>query len=187
MTEALVVFTIEPPETILMQGGSQKWKVQTDRAKRCDMLICVQNRNGVGRHDWAWCEPTEPDKAAFLIGHIDDVVPSDEEGRSLVKISDFARINIPNVWEGWRFPVRYMSLSDLGIDPTTLNFQPVPAPSPPVQADPAAGDRNASEPVIGSNGNAATSTRPLSLSEAKLGLAAMYGVPPDAIEITIRG
>jgi len=186
MAEVLVVFTIEPPQTILQQGGSQKWKVQADRARQCDFLVCVQNRNGAGRNEWAWCEPTEPDKSAFLIAHIEDVVPSDEEGRFLVKISSFARIHVPNVWHGWRFPVRYMSLSDLGIDPATLDFQPVPEPSP--QPTPAAAvplkpipNRNSA------NGDAASAPRPLSLADAKHGLAAMYGVSPDAIEITIRG
>ena len=120
-----------------------------------------------------------------MIAHIEDVVPSEEEGRFLVKIRDFSRIYVQNVWRGWRFPVRYMSLSDLGIDPATLDFRPVPEPSP--QPTPAAVPLNAIPNRNSANGDAASAPRPLSLADAKQELAVMYGVSPDAIEITIRG
>jgi hypothetical protein len=44
-------------------------------------------------------------------------------------------------------------------------------------------DKASSIPVI----QQATTARPLTIEQAKLGLAAHFGVPADAIEITIRG
>jgi hypothetical protein len=123
MSDAMFVFTVEHPDLILQQGGTQYWKVRDWRVRECEYVVCVQNRN-LGDRDW--CQPTEPHGSAFLIGHISDVVPSEEEGRFLVKMRDFSRIVVPDVWQGWRFPVRYMPLSNVGIDPTNLQFQPMP-------------------------------------------------------------
>jgi len=51
---------------------------------------------------------------AFMIGRISDVVPSTEtEGRWLVKFDEYARLDIPSFWQGWRNPVRYTTLEEL--------------------------------------------------------------------------
>ncbi len=179
MSEAMFVFTVEEPNLILRQGGTQSWKVSHRRARECEYeyVVCVQNQRV---EDRAWCRPTEPHGTAFLIGHISEVVPSAEQGRFLVKIRDFAIISVPNVWQGWRFPIRYMPLADVGIDPDTLEFQPVPAPS----ADSMPANERPNRPVAGS-------IPPVSLSDAlfdaKRALAARLGISAAAIEITIRG
>jgi len=170
MSEAIFVLTIEPPEVILEQGGTKHWKLQPGRARECDYVVCVQNRN-LERKGWAWCTPTEPDKSAFLVGHISDVVPSEEPGRFLIKIDSFSLVHVPNVWGPWRFPVRYMSLSDAGIDQSTLNFQPLP---------------ERSETTVTPRQQPAEVQGVHALTEAKERLAAIFGVDVSAIEITIR-
>jgi hypothetical protein len=104
------------------------------------------------------------------------VVPSpDHEGRYLIQFSEYAPVNVPDAWKGDRNPIKYVaSLKNLGIDPSTLKWEPMPeagaAPGPtPAPVKPNAG------------------VQPLTMSEAKKGLAITFGVAPEAIEITIRG
>jgi hypothetical protein len=119
MTNAVVVLTARGPDKILAEGGSQNWRLNEDRARKSEYLVCVQNR-----HNGNWGSATEPHGTAFLIGRITEIVPSPEEPqRWLIKIGQYAKINVPNVWQSWRFPVRYMSLEELGIDPEKLEFE----------------------------------------------------------------
>jgi hypothetical protein len=122
-----------------------------------------------------WGDGKEAHGTAFMVGRIADVVPSTEtEGRWLVTFDQYARIDIPDVWQGWRNPVKYTTLDKLGVSLQGVTFQPMP----PIDADgeislePHNGDKQAFR---------------LTISEAKRGLAASFGVPPDAVEITIRG
>ena len=66
----------------------------------------------------------------------------------------------------------------LGIDPERLSWQAMPAPSfdpvPPTKED----DEADFQPAAG---------RPLTMAEAKKGLALTFNVPASSIEITIRG
>jgi hypothetical protein len=120
MQKAIVVFTARGPEKILAEEGSQAWRLRADRARQSDYLVCTQNR-----HNGGWGNATEPHGTAFLIGRISEIVPSPERpDRWLIKISEYARISIPNVWQ-WQYPVRYTSLEELQIDPKKLAFEPV--------------------------------------------------------------
>jgi hypothetical protein len=169
---ALVVFTSRGFTTILSEGGSQAWVLDPSRARKCAYLVCTQNR-----HDKEWGSPEDPHGAAFLVGKIDRVVPSVlllGKRRWLVRISAYARISKPEVWEGLRNPVRYTTLRALGIDPAMLLFKPVSAPLP--VAVPAARPSTYAEDVL-----------PLTIPEAKRGLAAGLAVSPDAIDIRVRG
>ena len=86
----------------------------------------------------------------------------------MIAISEFARINYPDLWDHGRNPVRYASLEELGISLDGLEFQPM---------------QTRGEPL------AATERCPtmLTIAEAKKALAATFGVKPEDIEITIRG
>ncbi len=174
MSDTLLVFTMEPPELILSQGGTQEWKVREWRAKQCRYVICVQNQFGHYR-DWT-CRPTQPHGSAFLIGRIADVVATTED-RYLIKISDYSRINLPDFWPGGQMPVRYRSLADVGVDPDSLDFAPIENSGIGSERGPAPPRSNDAAPEV----------RPLSLADAKRGLAATFGVRPESIEITIRG
>jgi hypothetical protein len=142
------------------------------RAKQCSWLVCTQNRHNAN-HDFE--DASEPHGSAFLVGRISGLRRSEEnpsEERWLITISEYALIHRPNVWRGWRNPVRYTSLNELGIDPGELSFQQLQALIEPPARAPAV------PPHTG---------RGLTIAEAKRGLALTFGVGEDAIEITIRG
>jgi hypothetical protein len=161
---AIVVFTGKSSAHILELGGSSSWKLNRSNAKRHKYLVCC--RSGID-----WVEGPEPHGSAFLIGLISDVVPSIEtKNRWLIKISHYAKVDIPDVWKGWRNPVRYTDMESLEIDPEGLEFQPL--------RDAETGNNNVD--------NALRLDR-LTIAAAKCGLAKTFGVKEEAIEITIRG
>jgi len=161
---AILVFTARSPNRILAEGGSQAWVLDRRRARQAEYLVCAQNTQT------NWGDATEPHGTAFLVGRVADVIRSPEdEDRWLIRISEYAQIDLPDAWQGWRNPVRYTTLEEIGIDPATLTFKPIPEMSEdPVSADDAG-------------------VKPLTIAEAKAGLAAQFSVSVDAIEITIRG
>lgn len=177
MTGAIVVFTAKSVESILREGGSASWRLDRSHARQCPYAVCTRNAKA------EWSEGSEPHHAAFLVGKVLDVVPCKPtpenkeapENRYLVKFSEYARVNIEGVWLGDRNPVKYSTLEDLGIDPEKLKWEMMPE-------DPSA-------PTEGGYINDTHSRRisPLTMAEAKEGLALTFGVPPEAIEIVIRG
>ncbi len=175
---AIVVFTARSPDRIIQEGGSQAWVLNPARAKNCDFLVCTQNRHNP---DHEFSDATEEHGAAFLIAKISGIIASPEgrDDRWLIEISEFARINKPDVWNHWRNPVRYSSLSELGIDLAGVEFEPMPnAKERPIKRQPAP-----PREAVAAAGPPAT----LTIAEAKKALAATFGVKPDAVEITIRG
>lgn len=180
--EIAVVFTARRLERILAEGGTSSWRLDPNRTRRCEFVVCTRNAHG----HWDqgnWGEGPEAHHAAFVVGKIQKVVPSTappENGESpksryLIQFSEFARVNIPDVWKGDRNPVKYMSLEELGIDFSKLKWEAMPEPD----VTPA--------PVVESLSASMASTGPLTMAEAKKGLALTFNVPPEAIEITIRG
>lgn len=150
---------------MLAEGGSQAWVLDAKRAKKCDYVICIQNRGFTD--DWG--SVSAPHHTAFLVGKLDTVVHSKEDNchnRWKLTFSEYAEINIPDAWPGNRNPVYYTNLDDFGIDISTLEFHPMPEQECDVQTQ--------------KNGC-------LTISEAKEGLALTFGVTPSDIEITIRG
>ena len=169
--DAIVVFTARSPARIVREGGSQSWVLNAVRAKNCQWLVCTQNRHNP---DHEFSDATEPHGHGFLVGKVSGIRPSQEPGdedRWHITISQFARIDMPDLWDHGRNPVRYTSLVELGIDPTKLTWEALPAPQ--VEAKPA--------PL------ATPAQAGLTIAEAKKALAATFGVKPEAVEITIRG
>jgi hypothetical protein len=160
---AIAVFTGKTLETLLAQGGSGPWVGAEERVKQQQYLVCVRKaKRGTDDHG-----------AAFLIGKIAEVQKHgfDRRGqqRWFFQISDFATLTHPGKWD-WRNPVRYSTVEDLGIELKKLKFKP----APPATVSP---------PMVES----APSVKPLTIAEAKAGLAAKFGVSPDAIDIHIKG
>lgn len=171
MTEAVVVFTAKSVERILDEGGTSSWRLDRNHARQAAYAVCIRNAHA------DWTEGPEPHHTAFLVGKVKDVVPTPtREGRFLIQFSEYARINLPDAWHGGRNPVSYGSLEDLGIDPSTLKWEPMPN----VTASAIRSDAESPRAKIGAVG-------PLTMAEAKQGLAQTFGVKPEAIEITIRG
>jgi len=175
--EAVVVFTAKSIERILREGGTSSWRLDRNHARRCDYAVCTRNANA------GWVEGNEAHHSAFLLGKIRDVVacaPTPEnsespENRYLIQFSEFARINIPDVWRGDRNPVKYTSLEALVIDPSKLQWEVMP-------------EGNSGAATAADIGAAKQhGVAPLTLAEAKKGLALTFNVAPEAVEITIRG
>ena len=162
--EMLIVFTAKSVEWCLEVGGTQSWALDPKRARHCDYAVLCQNRTT------EWGDGKEPHRTAFMIGHIVDVVPSTEtDGRWLVKFDKYARINIPDYWEGLHNPVRYRKLDELPLSISDLTFEPMPEIS---------NHPETAKPKLPAK---------LTMDDAKKGLAATFGVKPDAVEIIIHG
>lgn len=150
MNTAIQTFTKNSLEDILDRGGDYDWVLDQDRAKKCQYLVCCSSQ-GANR------------KSSFLVGKISgvDFTYTRESSKNgyLVRISEYAEINIPDSWPGNQNPVRYTSLEELNIDLASLKFQKI------------------SKSVSAS----------FTIAQAKTGLAKHYGVSEDSIEITIKG
>jgi len=169
MDKAIIVFTAKSIDRILQEGGTSSWRLNRLNARKCDYAICTRNANA------DWVEGSEEHHSAFIIGKVKDVVPCPiTEDRFLILFDEFALVNIPDVWKEDRNPLRYSSLEEIGIDPAKLDWKPMPE----VEQKP---EPQKAEPTFGKTGS------PLTMAQAKEGLALTFGVSPDSIEITIRG
>jgi hypothetical protein len=170
---AVIVFTAKSIDRLLREGGTSSWRLDRNHARKCTYAVCTRNANA------DWVEGPEEHHSAFLVGKVSDVVPCPEyadKSRYLVQFSEFARVNIPDAWKGDRNPVKYGTLQELGIDPSTLKWEAMPVAA----STPAPTSEKPVEPSPVASG-------PLTMAEAKKGLALTFGVAPEAIEITIRG
>lgn len=162
---AIAVFTAKSLSTILEEGGSSSWKLDRNNARICEYLVCTRNAHA------DWVQGPEEHSSAFLVGKVSDIVPApDSEGRWLISISEYALVEMPDVWQGWRNPVKYTTLEDLGFDLAALSFQLMPPPS-------------AKQATLGEYKSNADSA----FARAKQIVAGALGVPANAIEITVRG
>jgi hypothetical protein len=176
----IVVYTYKTAESLIAACGSGKWKLDIGKARKAKYLVCVRNKTPKPEdHGTVPNELIGPEQhqSAFLVARITGIEPSDEANRSVVLFDRYARVSIPDVWKGWRYPVRYLdSLGDLGILEADLEFLPTEdSPSSPA---PAGGVRSLDTPALEGH---------LTIAEAKRRLARTFGVAPDAIDITIRG
>ena len=165
---AVTVFTGKSLDRIIQEGGSQSWKLDASRARKCEYLVCTQNAHNP--EDYA--DGTEPHGSAFLVGRISQVSPATDgdAGRWKIEFSEYARISQLGVWTGDRNPVRYTTLDELGIDLGDATFEKV-QPGTSVAAAPSSTE----------------ATSGLTIRQAKAGLAKTYDVDVDSIEIVIRG
>lgn len=167
MVDTVMVFTGKGLAQIVAEGGSQAWALDAGRANGCTYLVGTQNRK---RAHEDWSNPEAPQGTGFVVARIAGIGPAPNyAGRSIIRISDYAVVDIPNLWDGGRNPVRYTSLAALGIDVSKLTFTQLDLAAP-VASVPAA-------PALDG----------LTIAQAKAGLAVTFGVDVDAIDITIRG
>lgn len=165
---AIVVFTKKSVDHILSVGGSDWWVLNDERAEKYPYIVCC--RSGLDLTDG---DP--PQGSAFLVGRISGVISGKDGKRKRIQISEYATVAIPGAWKGWRNPVRYSDLAELGINPKGLKFLPVPeVVGGGFEADDAPEEEGAH------NGG-------LTIQQAKRGLAKTFAVAEDAIEIVIRG
>lgn len=131
-----------------------------------------------------WGDGTEQHHIAFLIGKVSDVIPTSPtpennespQDRFLIRFSEYAHLAIPDSWpKGYRNPVRYATLDELGINTSTLKWEPMPehTEEPDEEVAPALTPKGC--------------VKALTIFQAKQGLALTFGVSPEAVEIIIRG
>jgi hypothetical protein len=167
---AIAVFTADSRNQILEIVGSASWVVAEKQALRREYLVCIRNARDVNFHDH------EPHGTAFLVGRIKGLTRHGEDKKGMprwiIKLSEYALTDYPEKWGEWRNPVKYTTLEELGIDLKDLSFKPMPEATRVLPPQPS------SEGIR---------TRPLTILEAKAGLALQFGVLPEAIEILIKG
>ena len=170
-SNAVCVLSARGLEKILEEGGSQAWVLDAKRARTCEYVVVVQNRDFADNGD-DWGNVSAEHHNAFIVGRLKGVVRSSEVGngnRWMLQFSEYAEIDIADAWPGNRNPVFYTDLKSMNIDVASLRFEAMPDV----------------EPVATSTPNGITSN--LTIAEAKEGLARTFGVSPSSIQITING
>ncbi len=169
-SDAIAVYTFKGRESILAHGGTSSWVLNRANARAFHWVVCTRNANDKS------AEGPEPHGSAFLVARIAEIVPSPEPGfedRWLIRFSEYADVAVLDAWKGWRNPVKYTTLEELGIDPSTLDLKSMPAGA--LTFSPADLALQEKSPFK------------LTIAKAKEGLANNFGVSPEAVHITIRG
>ncbi len=167
--DVVMVLTSKSFETMVAEGGSGNWKANEDSIRRCRWIVAVRNRHT------DWSQGKEEHGTAFLIGKVVGVKPSAEhKDRLVIAFDRYASLNKPNAWpNGFRNPVCYTTLEDLGINSEELKWKEFPgssraAVSSKEEAEP---DRQLPSAV---------------LEKAKLMIAASLSIAPSAVKISIQ-
>jgi hypothetical protein len=157
--DTAMVLTGRSPERIVRERGSRSWRIDVDKWRHAQWLVCTQNQKA------DHLGPTEPHRSGFLVGRISGIIPApDDPGRWHFAISEYARIAMPELWDYGHYPVRHTSLAALGIDPATLHFQPI-------DQAPTATERDFSAVM----------------AQARMLISQGTGVRPEAVRIAIEG
>jgi hypothetical protein len=168
MPDTIITFTSRSLDEVLRTGGSQEWVLNRKNARNATYLVCARNAHG----DVGTGPGDEAHKSGFLIGKISGLAAGENDPeRFLILISEYAEIDVPDLWTFGRNPVRYANVQDLCIDLDDLEWKPMP--------------ETAREPVPVRAKK--TITRPAGIFDAaKQMIAAQLGIGVDSIEITIR-
>jgi len=165
---SIIVFTAKNLAKTIEQGGIGNWKLNAIRAKKADYVVLTANS-----HHRKTTHSKEKHRSAFLVGKISGVSPetydelgNKEDDRWLIEISEYAMVDIPEVWGGYQNPVKYADIEDLGIKLDLLDWKSFP--------------KNNKQKILRSNIQA------LTIDEAKQGIAKKMDINPDCIEIIVR-
>lgn len=162
--DTIATLTVKAFDELVARTGSGDWKLDPVNARKATYLVCCRNANSPKTRG------PEAHGTAFFLGRISEIRKLDQSDRYLIMFDKFSKINIPRAWEkigSPRNPIRYTSLKSLGIDVANLSLAPV-GTDEPQQADSFRGPG-------------------ISIKEAKRMLGVSFGVPPESIEIIIRG
>lgn len=177
--DALIVFTAKSTALIHKQGGTSSWVLSPASMRDVRHVVCTRN---TGRElDEEDAPRTEAHGEAFLVGKVSglkQVKVENNRKRYLVKISEYARVSVPDFWTHDRNPTRYTdtgSLQKRGIDVDKLDWLPMP------DGDGVIGVMPHPEAV------AAPASEGLTIAQAKHGLSVKFGIPEEAIQIVING
>jgi len=206
MNESVMVYTYKSKETILKYGGSQSWKLNPNRVKKCEYIICFNNST----HSLS--ENKENFGQAFFVGKISNVkrnygfITND---RWIIEFDEYAEINMidnwkitssnaPYLWGGWRNPVIYLPTKEVKINFDKLLFKKAPERDLSFIEQHGKMEKewfqNLSaetnqENIIRKENLKEISNKvdSLTIEEAKIGLSKYYNIPEENIEIILRG
>lgn len=176
------VFTNKSKDLMLAYGGSASWVMSVGRAD--SIIYCVCCRNPEIARDEDTGERGEARNEAFFVGKVSDIVfveRQNERDRYFIKFSEYAEVSVPNFRAGsLRNPVLYSDVDACrvrGLDIDALDFKPMPEPTRFYDGD------TSRPPAV----SGVSDIRPLSIAEAKAGLALKHDVPVSSIQIIITG
>ena len=125
VSDTVFAFTFQPVQMILNAGGSGIWVINNQSLNGVKYVVGVRNRNRA-LVEGVLNQTPEAHRSAFILGKYSGWSPSPTwPGRKLLEFSEYALIDVPNASTG-RSPIRYGNLADLGIDPATLDWRPMP-------------------------------------------------------------
>ena len=188
--ESVLFFTFKSHETLLYFNGSQSWELDPNRVSKCKYLICVKNMNHPLTEN-TFCNHGD----GFLVGKISNIrKPYNEKGeentstnRWLVTFNEFSTINLPNIWEGWRNPVKYIKTDELNVDFEKLKFTACPPVNIEFIKSHMLKDNNFNNKILKAKKHLSTIDNGYNIQEAKRGLAKHYKIPEQNIEIIMKG
>lgn len=164
---AIAILTRESVAEIVQSGGTGNWALKPRRARATSYVVCVRNDRNEDP------DAGERHGTALLVGIVSGMeLVGERDGvkRWRVLFDRCAKVAMPDVvWGNWRNPVRYTTLSELGIDPDALRFS--------------LSERANERVEEAADGQEVPS---LTILQAKAGLARGLGIRPDQVEITIK-
>lgn len=179
----VMTFTARGIQQILDDGGSKEWALDPKRVRKNQYVICVQNRDPADNKGDDWGNVSAPHKVGFFIGKISGVLlvkeaKNGKPKRWLIQVSEYAEVDFPDMWSGQQNPVKYTSLTALGINESDLRFKPMPEKCNPSLMTEIPNDNE------GINNDYQGG---ITIKEAKELLSVKYDTSIDNIEIIIRG
>lgn len=164
MFNAVMVFTKEPLEKVFENGGSGNWSANASKVASCQYVVLVKSDTSSKEF------PANdiPAGSAFLIGKVIGTKESGEAKRLIIQFSEYAEINLPGAWTGNRNPVAYLNIADLEKEHQDFSLAELAWQAFPTEKV-----------------KEVDTVRPLTIAEAKLGLAKRLEIDPSQIEIRI--
>jgi hypothetical protein len=166
MPGAIALFTREPVDEIRENRGTGNWVASAERVRQYSFVVLVRNRQ----------HPSSPSDVehgtAFLVGRISATrevteTAANKYPRIFIAISEYALVDVADSWSKSQNPVWFTNLETLGIEETSLKFEPMPHE----HGDAASGELVSKDNV---------------LADMKRQIGLLFNVPGSAIEISIR-
>lgn len=134
MKNVAMTFTARGFERILRDGGSGDWTASPERvSKEVEFVVCCQN-TAPQMKGKDWGKISHKHGEGFIVGKLSEVVlmtqDPTQKKRCRFMFSEYAEISVDGLWQGDRFPVRYLSDEELPFDVHGLEYKPIPTFEP---------------------------------------------------------
>ena len=165
--DSIVIFTKDKPESVIAANGSGSWRVNVEKWDGAIDWLILTNKIGDTRQ-------------VTLVGRVVGFEPDmggRNPGRYAIKIDAYALMDDADLTFSSKStnPVQFRKAVDvLGFDPSAREMAPVPEQT--LRQSYEDSDKLTKQPPA----------KPLTIAQAKEGLAVSFGISPDQVEITIR-